>query len=97
MEANLYCGVSASSVDAPQLFHSLYANCKPIASKSKKFNRENKHLIREEGSKLLTDKIIEPSYSPWHAQVLVARDGQHKPRMVIDYSQKINRYTVTAS
>ena len=38
--------------------------------------------------------MIEPSYSPWRAQVLVARDEQHKPRMVVNCSQTINRYTL---
>ena len=43
---------------------------------------------------MLNEQIIDPSYSPWRAQVLVARDGRHKPRMVVDYSQTFNRYTL---
>ena len=43
-------------------------------------------------SKLLTNKVIEPSSSSRRAQVLVA--GRHKPKMVIDYSQTINKYTL---
>ena len=40
----------------------------------------------------LVDKgIIEPSNSPWRAQVLVVNNGGKK-RMVIDYSQTINRF-----
>ena len=35
--------------------------------------------------------IIEDSTSPWRAQVLVHHG--HKKRLVIDYSQTINRYT----
>ncbi|XP_059832284.1 uncharacterized protein LOC132397469, partial [Hypanus sabinus] len=34
----------------------------------------------------------EPSTSPWRAQVVVVRTGQ-KNRMVVDYSQTINRFT----
>ena len=68
--------------------------CQPIATKSRKFNHEDKLFIKEEVRKLLNEQIIEPSYSPWWAQVLVARDGQHKPRMVVDYSQTVNRYTL---
>ena len=47
MEVNSYCGVSASSGDAPRLFNSLDANCKPIASKLQKFNQKDKHFIRK--------------------------------------------------
>ena len=41
---------------------------------------------------MLAEGIIEPSSSPWRAQALVSRDGQ-KPRMCIDYSQTVNKYT----
>ena len=44
-------------------------------------------------SKLLNDGIIEPSLSPWRAQVLVTNNENHKKRMVVDYSQTINRFT----
>uniref|UniRef100_UPI00358E67D9 uncharacterized protein n=1 Tax=Myxine glutinosa TaxID=7769 RepID=UPI00358E67D9 len=42
---------------------------------------------------LLKDGIIEHSRSPWRAQVLVVRSEAHRRRMVIDYSQTINRFT----
>jgi len=48
-----------------------------------------------EVSKLLNDGIIEPSYSPWRAQVLVTKDERHKRRMVVDYSQTINKFTLS--
>ena len=50
-------------------------------------------FIETETKKLLADGIIEPSISPWRAQVLVTTDECHKKRMVIDYSQTINRFT----
>ena len=50
-------------------------------------------FIREEVEKLLAQGIIEPSWSPWRAQVLVTKDERHKRRMVIDYSQTIHRFT----
>ena len=43
---------------------------------------------------MLLDGIIEPSLSPWRAQVLVAHDERHKPQMIVDYSQTINRFTL---
>ena len=72
----------------------MLSTCQPIATKSRKFNHEDKLFIKEEVRKLLNEQIIEPSYSSWRAQVLIARDRRHKPRMVVDYSQTINRYTL---
>ena len=72
----------------------MLSTCQPIATKSRKFNHEDKLFIKKEVRKLLNKQIIEPSYSPCRAQVLVARDGRHKPRMVVDYSQTVNRYTL---
>ena len=43
---------------------------------------------------MLAEGIIEPSYSPWRAQVLVTKDEQHKRRMVVDYSQTVNQDTL---
>ena len=37
--------------------------------------------------------IIEPSVSPWWAQAFVVKETGHKPRMVIDYSETVNKYT----
>ena len=37
--------------------------------------------------------MIEPSRSPWRAQVLVVTNDRQKRRMVVDYSQTINRFT----
>ena len=76
------------------LFRNLETTSKLIATKSRKFNKEDKEFIQDEVRKLLSDNIIEPSFSPWRAQVLIARDGRHKPRMVVDYSQTINRFTL---
>ena len=48
-----------------------------------------------EVSKLLMDETIEPSISPWRAQVVIVKDPDsgHRKRMCIDYSQTINQYT----
>ncbi len=42
---------------------------------------------------MLREGIIRPSNSPWRAQVLVTGGENRKKRMVIDYSQTINRFT----
>ena len=41
----------------------------------------------------MEDDIIELSSSPWRAQVLVTANENHKKRMVVDYSQTINKFT----
>ncbi len=44
--------------------------------------------------RLLAEGIMEPSNSPWRAQVVVTHNENHKTRMVIDYSQTINHFTL---
>ena len=54
----------------------------------------DKTYIAEETNRLLKEGIIEPSISPWRAQVLVVPETDtHRKRMVIDYSRTINTYT----
>ena len=43
---------------------------------------------------LFKEGIIEPSNSPWRAQVVVTKDESHKKSLAIDYSQTINRFTL---
>ena len=88
------CGVATSNVKSPRLFNNLDPNVKPIATNSRRFNEADQSFIKEEVRKLLAECIIEPSYSPWRAQVLVTKDERHKRRMVVDYSQTVNRYTL---
>ena len=87
------CGVTAASVEPPTLFGNLSSDCKPIATKSRRYSVIDERFIENEVSNLLKSDIIEPSSSPWRAQVLVTSDERHKKRMVIDYSQTINRFT----
>ena len=92
--AQKLCGVAASHLHSEKLFRNLEPGCRPIATKSRNFNTEDKEFISKEVSKLLNDGVIEPSYSPWRAQVLVTKDERHKRRMVVDYSQTINKFTL---
>lgn len=41
---------------------------------------------------MLSEVIIKPSYSPWRAHVLLTSSENHKKRIVIDYSQTINKF-----
>ena len=72
----------------------LSSDCKPIAVKSRRHTKDEEEFIKKETQRLLNEGIIKPSKSPWRAQVLVTKETEkHKKRMVIDYSQTINRYT----
>jgi len=87
------CGVAAADIQPPRLFQFLDPKIRPIATPSRRFNLVDMQFIRKEVEKLLAQGVIEPSRSPWCAQVLVTKDERHKGRMVIDYSQTINRFT----
>lgn len=86
--------VMEASVPPVSVFTNLSPDIRPIATKSRRHNIVDQTFIREEITKLLKDGVIEPSTSPWRAQVLVTGgDRTHKKRMVVDYSQTINKYT----
>ena len=83
-----------SNVKSPRLFNNLDPNVKPIATKSRRSIQADQSFIKKEVRQLLAEGIIEPSYSPWRAQVLVTKDERHKRQMVVDYLQTVNRYTL---
>ena len=55
------CGVAAAKVETPFLFANLDPNCKPIATRSRRFSQPDKAFIDKEISRLLKEDIIEPS------------------------------------
>lgn len=83
------------NIEAPRVFSHLSSDCIPIATKSRKFNRYDEIFIETEIRRMLNDKIIEPSSSPWRAQVHIVNDSgkTNKRRLVIDYSRTINKFT----
>ncbi|GFS08848.1 retrovirus-related Pol polyprotein from transposon opus [Elysia marginata] len=86
--------LAAANIEAPSLFENLTEDCKPIATKSRRHSLLDERFIESEVQKLLKEEIIEPSLLPWRAQVLVTSGERHKKRLVIDYSQTINKYTL---
>nr|XP_026485607.1 uncharacterized protein LOC113393110 [Vanessa tameamea] len=92
-EPIIVCNVAEASIPAVPLFANISADCKPIAIKSRRFSQDDKQFIIQEIRKLLAEGIIEESSSPWRAQVLITKNENHKKRLVIDYSQTINKYT----
>ena len=89
------CLLNQANIDPPSLFANLVGNVHPIACSSRKFSEPEAAFILKTVKNLLADGIIRPSNSPWRAQVLVTglNKPNSKPRMVVDYSRTINRFT----
>ena len=66
-----------------------------MATKSRRFSFDDEDFIQGEIDRLLSGVIIEPSTSPWHAQIVVVKNGTQsaKKGLCVDYSQTINLYT----
>ena len=90
-----HCLLMAAKTTKDSLFSNLHKNASPIATRSRRYNQEDRNFIQSNIDEPLQDGIIRPSSSPWRAQVIIARDefDRHKRRMCIDYSQTINIYT----
>jgi len=82
------------NLDPVDPFKHLSPNVQPIASKSRRYSPSDRSFIKSEISKLLSMDIIEYSSSPWRSQIVVANKIT-KPRLVIDYSETINKFTYT--
>ena len=88
------CTLTAADVEPPKLFEHLYSDSiKPVACKSRRFSPSDQKFIDSKVQGLLADGIIEPSSSPWRAQVLVTNNDRHRRRLVVDYSLTINKFT----
>ena len=84
----------AMNIPLPPLFTYLTPDMKPIATKSRRQSPTDSAFMRQEISRLHSLGIIRPSVSPWRAQPFVTKEeGTHKRRMVVDYSDTINRFT----
>ncbi|KAK3893024.1 hypothetical protein Pcinc_003203 [Petrolisthes cinctipes] len=88
------CGLSTLKVDPPKLFANLTADCQPFSAKSRRYSYDDRMFIEKETQRLLKEGIIEPSNSPWRAQVVVVKGDCKKPRLAIDYSETINKFTL---
>ncbi|GFX40244.1 retrovirus-related Pol polyprotein from transposon opus [Trichonephila clavipes] len=88
------CSLAVAQVPPVSLFSNLNPDCRPLVTKSRRQTVEDNIFMALEVQKLLQKGVIEPSNSPWRAQAFVIRGENHKPRMVVDYSQTINKYTL---
>lgn len=86
------CSLAAVSIDPPTIFGTLTRDCHPVQVPSRRFSDDDRAFIKSETERLLEEGVIVPSRSPWRAQVAVVKQGSKK-RMVVDYSQTVNRFT----
>ena len=82
------CGLTAVDVDCPPLFQYLSPDCKPISTKSRRYSKKDREFDTAEIQRLLEEGIIQPSDSPWRAQLVVTRNERHRKLIIIDYFQK---------
>lgn len=84
----------AARIGPKSLFAHLTPDVRPIACPSRKFSGKAAQFIAKTVEELREANVIRPSNSPWRAQVLVTGIDKPKPRMVVDYSRTINRFTL---
>ncbi|XP_055878884.1 uncharacterized protein LOC129925016 [Biomphalaria glabrata] len=61
-------GMKAANVEPAPLFQNMLKECRPIATKSRRYSANDTLFINSEVERLLKDGIIEPSTSPLRAQ-----------------------------
>ena len=94
LEMCVHCAISSATAAFPSLFRNISNDVKPIAVKSRQFDKSDQEFINSEITRLRAEGIIQPSISPWRAQVVLVTDAENdKQRMCIDYSQTIDLYT----
>ena len=61
------CSLAVAQVPEPELFPNISPDCKPVATKSRRFSAADKDFIDEQVRSLLSEGVIENSSSPWRA------------------------------
>jgi len=70
----------------------LKANSKPIKQRFYRLSKLKSDILKEELTKLINKKLIEPSYSEWSSPVVLVPKHNGKWRMCVDY-RKVNEAT----
>ncbi|XP_054276457.1 uncharacterized protein LOC128995463 [Macrosteles quadrilineatus] len=80
------CNVACASVEPPCLFHNLSPDCKPIATKSRRYSNDDEKFINSEVQKLLqsvgmgTSKIKNEKITRWRLELSpYSFDIQYRP------------------
>ena len=74
----------------------LKTGVKPIKQKYYRVTKYKSDILKEELTKLINKKLIEPSYSEWSSPVVLVPKHNGKWRMCIDY-RKVNDVTIKDS
>ena len=69
--------VAVADVDSPNLFVFKQNDYYPVASRTRSYSKEDSAFIKTEIKGLLSENIIEPSKSPWRAQLLAVRNRKN--------------------
>ena len=72
----------------------LAPDCCTIDTQCRRFSDADKSFIVSILECMLTARMIEPSISFWHAQLLVTSNQHHKKRLVTSYSLTLNKFTL---
>lgn len=72
------CALAPFQIRPPRIFANLSPDYRPIAVKSRKYSSSDVLFIKDEIQRLLSEGIIEPSNSPWRAQIHIVNQGQGK-------------------
>ena len=81
-----FCAVAQADLQCPPLFANLTKDCKPIATKSRRYSKDDSEFIEREVHTWLKDGVCRPSNSPWRAQIVLVKDPvTGKRRICIDY------------
>ncbi|CAF4208079.1 unnamed protein product, partial [Adineta steineri] len=64
----------------------------PVAEHPRRVSHLNRQVINKEVQKMLHNRIIEPSNSPWAAPVVIVKKSDGSPRFCIDY-RRLNTIT----
>ena len=86
------CSVAAATTEKVSLFSNLSRGYRPIATKSRRYNQEDRKFIQNQVGQLLKEGVIQPSSFPWRAQVVIVTHecNRLKKRMCVDYFQTIH-------
>ena len=76
-----------------KLLEHLRENTQLVATKPRRYSQTDTEFISSQVKRLLNDDFIEPSSSPWRARALVVTQVNHKKKIIIDYSQTVNKFT----
>ena len=80
------CASSTATIDNISLFTNLLPECKPIATKSRRFSFDDEDFIQGEIYRLLSGGIIEPNTLPWRAQIVVKNGTQSAKKRLYAYT-----------